>query len=71
MNSEAASTGKPVYVVDLDGGSKKFNEFHALMRQSGHTRPFDGHLSDWQPVRLDDTASVALEVRRRLEARSS
>jgi uncharacterized protein len=69
MNSEAASTGKPVYVVDLDGGSKKFNEFHALMRQSGHTRAFDGNLHDWQPVQLEDTERVAVEVRRRLKAR--
>ena len=69
MNSEAASTGKPVYVVDLDGGSKKFNEFHTLMRQSGHTRAFEGNLDDWHPVRLDDTERVAVEVRRRLAVR--
>ena len=69
MNSEAASTGKPVYVVSLDGGSKKFNEFHALMQQRGHTRAFDGKMPDWTPVRLDDTERVANEIHRRMSAR--
>ena len=71
MCSEAASTGKPVHVVQLEGGSAKFNEFHANMRHQGHTRIFDGNLPDWQPVRLDDTALVAAEVRRRLETRTT
>ena len=64
MNSEAASTGKPVYVVKLAGGSKKFEAFHALMQSSGHTCEFDGSLDPWAPVKLEDTAQVAAEVRR-------
>jgi len=67
MTSEAASTGKPVYVVQLEGGSKKFNEFQDLMRTQGHTRRFEGHLEDWQPMPLEDTTLVAGEVRRRFE----
>ena len=67
MTSEAASTGKPVYVVPLEGGSRKFNEFQDLMRRQGHTRRFEGRLEDWQAVALEDTALVAAEVRRRLE----
>ena len=31
MVSEAASTGKPVYVADLPGGSAKFERFHAAL----------------------------------------
>jgi uncharacterized protein len=71
MSSEAASTGKPVYVVPLEGGSKKFNEFHTLMQGQGHTRRFDEVLEDWQPVRLNDTDQVAAEVRRQFEARTT
>ena len=32
MVSEAASTGKPVYVADLPGGSEKFGRFHQGLR---------------------------------------
>lgn len=69
MASEAASTGKPVYVVDLDGGSAKFRAFHADLRADGIARPFTGELASWGYEPLDDTRRVAEEIRRRLEAR--
>ena len=69
MISEACSTGKPVYVVDLDGGSPKFNRFHNTLRDAGHTLPFDGQLST-EPARpLTETADVAAEIHRRIAAR--
>ncbi len=70
MVSEAASTGKPVYIAELEGGSRKFDEFHALLSADGHTRPFTGELEDdWTPPRLDDTERVAAEVLKRLAER--
>jgi mitochondrial fission protein ELM1 len=69
MASEAASTGKPVYVVDLEGGSAKFRAFHADLRADGITRPFAGELASWGYEPLDDTRLVAEEIRRRLAAR--
>ena len=45
MISEAAATGKPVHVLDLDGGSAKFSRFHQLMQHAGITRPFAGNSS--------------------------
>ena len=42
MVSEAASTGKPVYVAAMDGGNASFDAFHGLLRTEGVTRPFDG-----------------------------
>jgi len=42
MVSEAAATAKPVHIVDLDGGSAKFERFHAAMRTAGIARPFRG-----------------------------
>jgi mitochondrial fission protein ELM1 len=65
MISEAASTGKPVYIVELEGGSKKFARFHEAMREAGITRPFVGTLDRWQYAPLDDTARAAEEIRRR------
>jgi mitochondrial fission protein ELM1 len=66
MVTEAASTGKPVYVIELPGGSRKFREFHRDMREAGITRRFDGALADWRYEVPNDTARAAAEIRRRL-----
>lgn len=69
MVTEACASGRPVYVVDLPGGSAKFRAFHDLMRAGGHTRPFEGRLDDWTPAPLDDTQAVADIIRDKLRAR--
>ena len=69
MVSEAASTGKPVYIVELEGGSRKFREFHGALREAGITRPFEGRLETWSYEPLRDTQTAATEIRRRLAAR--
>lgn len=69
MVSEACSTGKPVYVVELEGGSAKFRRFHDGLRRDGITRPFAGALERWSYPPLDDTQRVAEEVWRRLALR--
>ena len=68
MVSEAATTGKPVHIVDLDGGSAKFRRFHATLRAEGITRPFSGALENWTYAPLRDTQRAAEEIRRRLAA---
>lgn len=65
MSSEACSTGKPVYVAALEGGSPKFERFHQGLRTRGATRPFDGVLESWTYEPLSDVAAAAIEVRRR------
>ncbi len=62
MVSEAASTGKPVYVVDLPGGSPKFNRFHQALRDEGVTRIFADRLDAYAYRPLDDVAMVAEKV---------
>lgn len=69
MVSEACAAGKPVFVATLDGGSGKFERFHAEMHAGGHTRPFRGALERWTPAPLDETRRVAVEVLRRHRAR--
>jgi hypothetical protein len=71
MVSEAAATGKPVHIVDLDGGSAKFDRFHAAMRQAGATRPFTGAIEQWRYEPLDDTAGAAAEIKRRVALRAA
>lgn len=69
MVSEACSTGKPVYVIELEGGSPKFDRFHASLREAGHTRRFDGRLTAGPAERLAETERAAAEILRRLRAR--
>lgn len=71
MASEAGSTGKPVHVIELEGGSEKFRNFHQMLRHDGITRPFTGAFADWSYAPLDDTMQAAHEVHRRLAARHS
>ena len=66
MVSEACSTGKPVYIAELPGGSRKFDAFHLGLRRDGITRRFEGRLECWSYPPLDDTARVAAEAWRRL-----
>lgn len=66
MVSEACATGKPVHVIELDGGSAKFGRFHDGLRAAGITRPFDGSLETWTYDTPDDTTRIAAEIVRRL-----
>jgi len=68
MASEACSTGKPVYVVELESHrDSKFAAFHRSLADAGITRAFDGTLDRWTYEPLDETARVAAELRRRME----
>jgi uncharacterized protein len=63
MVSEAASTGKPVHVVDLEGYSKRLVVFHHQLRREGVTRSFPGPLEDWSYEPVNDTPKVAAHIR--------
>ena len=69
MVSEACATGKPVYLVTLEGGSPKFHRFHERLNEDGIVRRFNGTLDHWSYPPLDDTRRVADEIRRRLVQR--
>ena len=63
MVSEACTTGKPVCVIDLPGGSAKFARFHDALRAEGLTRPFAGKLESWRYQPLDDVQKVAERIK--------
>jgi len=63
MMSEAMSTGKPIYVIDLEGGSRKFDDFHQCIRSKGITRRLSGKLESWSYDPIDETGRVADVVR--------
>ena len=68
MTSEALATGKPVYVLPLDGASRRIDRFHAGLQADGYTRLFDGALERWDYETPDDTAAAAAAIRARLRA---
>lgn len=65
MTSEACATGKPVYIVRLEGESRRIRRFHEMLQQDGITRPFSGTLEPWSYVPPDDTGRAAAEIRAR------
>ena len=69
MVGEAASTGKPVYVIELEGGSPKFRRFLDAMYASGAARPFAGQLESWEYEPLNATHEIADAIARGLAAR--
>ena len=71
MVSEAAATGKPVYLAAVDGGSTRHRAFHALLREEGVTRPFEGTLESWSYEPVDDAPRIAAEIHRRMDCGSS
>ncbi len=65
MATEAASTGKPVYILPLDGQSLKFRLFHDELQQSGATRAFTGAFDRWTYEPVNETDRAAAEILQR------
>lgn len=66
MISEACATGRPVYIVELQGpGSKRFRRFYESFIAAGMARRFDGTFEDWRYTPLDEAGRIAAEIRRR------
>lgn len=63
MVSEACTTGKPVYVIDLPGGSDKFRRFHQSMRDDGLAKTFAGKLEPYTYQPLNDVQLVADRIK--------
>ncbi len=59
MASEAAATGKPLHIIELDGFSRRIGAFHANLREAGIARPFMGTLDEWGYTPPNDTERVA------------
>ena len=55
MVTEAAGTGKPVYVQRLKCSSTRLGRFHELMRERGATRLFAGKIESWSYAPINDT----------------
>ena len=66
MATEAASTGKPVFVLKMDGHSLKFRLFHEELEGQGAARPYGGAFHGWTYAPVNETDRAAREVLARI-----
>lgn len=66
MATEAASTGKPVFILQMDGQSLKFRLFHEELERQGAARPYGGAFHGWTYEPVDETGRAAREVLARM-----
>jgi mitochondrial fission protein ELM1 len=70
MATEAASTGKPVFILKMDGTSLKFRLFHQELEGMGAARPYGGAFHGWTYEPVDETGRAAAEIVARMDART-
>lgn len=71
MATEAASTGKPVFILKMDGSSLKFRLFHEELESQGATRPYGGAFHGWTYEPVDETGRAAREVLARMRGETT
>lgn len=68
MISESCTTGKPTFMIPLEGGSKRINAMHNNLIESGKLKIFDGKLVTYDYEPLNDAKMVANEIKSRFGA---
>jgi hypothetical protein len=71
MLSEAASTGKPVYRIPVEGEAGKFSAFYTYMEERDAVREFDGTLDQWSYRPLKDAQIIAEIIKSELAIRNA
>ncbi|MDC3099753.1 mitochondrial fission ELM1 family protein [Candidatus Pelagibacter sp.] len=68
MISEAALTGKPLYVAMIPPSKKdtRFQKFRKLFERMNIIREFDDKLEVWDYEKLDETKRIAYEIKKKL-----
>ena len=68
MISEAALTGKPIYVADIPTkkNDQRFQKFKKLFHQLNIIKKLDTKLETWDYEILDETSRVAKEIKKQL-----
>ena len=68
MISEAALTGKPIYVADIPTkkNDQRIQKFKELFHQLNITKKLDTKLETWDYEILDETSRVAKEIKKQL-----
>lgn len=63
MLSEAVSTGKPVYIIKMEGGSERFQRFYDYLFDNNYARPFEGKIEHWTYLPPNDLKQAAHKVK--------
>lgn len=66
MLSDAGTTGKPVYIIALEGGSDKFDRFYQVLKEKNVARDFHGALESWNYAPLNDAHFVASTIKTKI-----
>ena len=68
MISEAALTGKPIYIADIPTkkNDKRIKKFRELFDQLNITKKLDNKLETWHYENLDETSRIANEIKKQL-----
>lgn len=73
MLCDAGTTGKPVHMINLDGGSPRFERFHHHLQDVGVIRPFTpdnkGNLESWSYDPLKDAQLIAEAIQAAMQKR--
>ncbi|MDA9678069.1 mitochondrial fission ELM1 family protein [Candidatus Pelagibacter sp.] len=69
MISEAALTGKPIYIADIPTkkNDKRIKKFRELFDQLNITKKLDNKLEIWHYESLDETSRIANEIKKQLD----
>lgn len=65
MISESCTTGKPTYMIGLEGGAKRISKLHDNLIRHGVLRRFEGRLEPFTYEPLNDAQMVAEEIKKR------
>ena len=67
MISEAALTGKPIYVADIPTNKNdiRIRKFRQLFSKLNIIKKLDNNLESWDYERLDETSRVATEIKKK------
>ncbi|MEQ9520311.1 MAG: mitochondrial fission ELM1 family protein [Parvibaculum sp.] len=71
MVGEATSTGRPVYIIELPGGSPKFRHFLDALYVNSVARQFDGLLATWSYAPLNATEEIAAAIAERFALKNA
>ena len=68
MISEAALTGKPVYVAMIPAmrNDKRFQKFRDLLESMNIIRKLEDSLDTWSYEKLDETNRIAKQIKEKL-----
>ena len=69
MISEAALTGKPIYIADIPTkkNDKRIKKFRELFDHLNITKKLDNKLETWHYESLDETSRIANEIKKQLD----